>query len=89
MIVKRTLLIISLIFIGLSSNGQNLTFVDANNLVVAYGTSTAATWWKTNPGEVWIIEGINGYLWDNVSNYNRYVKINDSFGITHKINFPL
>jgi len=87
--MKRTLLIISLFFLGLSSKGQNLTFVDANNLVVTYGTSTSATWWKPNPGEVWKIEGINGNLWDNVSSNNKYVKINGSFGITHKINFPL
>lgn len=88
MIMKRTLLIISLFFCGFSSNGQNLTFVDADNLVITYGTNTAATWWKPNQGEVWKIEGINGYLWETSSN-NKYIKINASQGITHKINFPL
>lgn len=87
--MKRTLLNISLIFFGFSSKGQNLTFVDAKNLVITYGTNTAATWWKPNQGEVWKIEGINGYLWENVSSTNKYVKINGSQGITHKINFPL
>jgi len=67
--MKRILLIISLFFLGLSSKGQNLTFVDANNLVV--NSSNWTNYWKPNTGEIWKIEGINGTYWS----YNSYTRI--------------
>ena len=83
--MKRTLLIISLIFIGFSSKGQNLTFVDANNLVV--NSSNWTNYWKPNTGEIWKIEGINGTTWSTSSTYTQ-VWVN-SAEITNGILFPL
>lgn len=84
MIMKRPLLIISLIFFGFSSKGQNLTFVDANNLVIT--SSNWTNYWKPDDGQVWKIEGINGTFWI----YNSYTTIwVNSKEITNTIIFPL
>ena len=84
--MKRTLLIISLFFLGLSSQSQNLTFVDANNLVV--NSSNWTNYWKPNTGEIWKIEGINGTTWLEPSSSYTQVWIN-SAEITNGIKFPL
>ena len=85
MIMKRTLLIISLFFLGLSSKSQNLTFVDANNLVV--NSSNWTNYWKPNTGEIWKIEGINGTTWSTGSSYTQ-VWVNTA-EIDNDIEFPL
>lgn len=82
--MKRTLLIISLFFLGLSSKGQNLTFVDANNLVIT--SSNWTNYWKPNTGEIWKIEGINGTYWS----FSSYTKVwVNTAEITNAIEFPL
>lgn len=83
--MKRTLLIISLFFLSLSSKGQNLNFVDANNLVV--NSSNWTNYWKPNTGEIWKIEGINGTTWSSTSSYTQ-VWVNTA-EITNAIEFPL
>lgn len=84
MIMKRTLLTIALFSLGLSSKGQNLTFVDANNLVIT--SSNWTNYWKPDNGQVWKIEGINGTSWS----YSSYTTIwVNSKEIINTILFPL
>lgn len=82
--MKRTLLIISLIFFGFSSKGQNLTFVDANNLVI--NSTNWNTYWKPQLGEVWKVERISGTYWATTSHCKIWINTVD---ITQQDIFPV
>ena len=82
--MKRTLLTIALFTLGLSSKGQNLTFVDANNLVI--NSTNWNTYWKPQLGEVWKVERISGTYWSSPTYCKIWI---NTVEITQLGNFPV